>query len=160
MSAFLGFFSPYKLLIELVVIGALFGGATLEVHRFLNHERQIGYDKAVAEYTVKLAAAKADANAKEIAYEKRIQDARNAAVLRDQTIRSVAAAASSSSLSLRNTIASISRGVPAATIDALRQSTRTLGAVLDQCQDKYRSVAESADRANTDKQTLIDSWPK
>ena len=156
----LSFFSPYKLLIEVLLIGAMFAGIAFGVHRFLEHEQKIGYDKAVAEYAVKLADAKEVARQKDIANAKQLQDAQNAAAQRDQTLRSVAAAATASANSLHDTIANISRGVSAATTDALRQSTRTLGQVLDQCSNRYRSVAESADRANADKQTLIQAWPK
>lgn len=156
----LSFLSPYKLLIEVALIGSLFAGAAYGFHRFLTHEQQIGYDKAVAEYSAKYLAEEQAAHAKDLANAKQLQDAQNAAALREKTIVAVAAAAANSSASLRDAIANISRGVPTATLDALRHSTRTLGSVLDECQNKYRSVAEAADRANTDKQTLMDAWPK
>ena len=63
----LSFFAPYKLLIEVVLIGALFAGIAFGVHRFLEREQKIGYDKAVAEYAVKLADAKEVARQKDIA---------------------------------------------------------------------------------------------
>ena len=156
----LAFFSPYKLLIEVVVIGALFLGIAYEGHRFLIHEQEIGYQRAVAEYTVKLAAAEKAAHEKDIANAKQIQDAQNAATVRDNTIRALASAASASSNSLRDTISSISRGVPAATLDALRQSTVTLAAILGECQGRYQRMAETADRHSSDVKTLQDAWPK
>ena len=134
----LSFFSPYKIIIEAVVIGAVILGIGIGVHKFLAHEQSIGYDKAVGEYNVKLIAAQAAAHDKEVEYKRQIQEAQNAAALREKTIVSVAAAAAATSASLRDTIANISRGVPTATIDALRQSTRVLGNVFAECQDRRR----------------------
>ena len=154
------FLAPYKVIIEAIAIGALIIGIGLGVHHFLQAEQKIGYDKAVAEYSVKLAEAKADALAKERQFNKQIQEAQNAATVREQTLKTVAAAASASSLSLRDTIAHIRSGVPTATLDALRVSTTALSTVFADCQDRYRAMAATADATASDTKKLIDAWPK
>ena len=156
----LAFLSPYKLLIEILVIGSIAAGAIWGVHSFLLHEQQIGYDRAQAEYTAKSLLAEQAARATETALRKQLEDAQNAATQREQVIRSTAAAATAASVSLRDTIATIRNGVPLATIDALRNATIALGNVFAECQDRRREVAESAERLNSDKQTLIQAWPR
>lgn len=150
----------YKLLAELIIGGAILLGLSYGFHRFCLHEQDIGYQKAQIEYQAQLLAATQAAKAKEEALTKQLQEAQNAATQREQTIRSLSAAAGAASNSLRSTLENISRGVPAATVDALRNSTSTLAAVLNECQDRYRGLAEKADRHASDVRTLTDAWPK
>lgn len=156
----LAFLSPYKLLIELAVIGALLAFAGVQLHRFMDHEQQIGYGRAVGEYNAKLVAQQQAAIEKQQALQKQLEDAQNAATEREQVIRSTAAAASAASVSLRDALTTIRAGVPTASVDALRKSTATLATVLDQCQGAYRDMAEKADRHASDVKTLQDAWPK
>lgn len=65
---------------------------------------------------------------------------------RDQIIRSMAGGSANASLGLRDILAVISRGMPDASVQALRHSTITLAAVLQNCQSEYRDLAEKADR--------------
>ena len=156
----LSFLAPYKLLIEIAVVGALFTGAAYGVHRFLEYERDIGRNEVRQEYAVKLAEAK-DAAAKEQArLTKQLEDAQNAAVEREKVLRTTATAAATASASLRGTLDSIRAGVPTATVDALRNATVALTAVFGDCQDKYRGLAETADRHASDVKTLSDAWPR
>lgn len=79
---------------------------------------------------------------------------------RDQIIRTLAAGSGSASLGLRDTLAAISRGVPDASVEALRHSATALAAVLQNCQSEYRDLAEKADRHASDALTLEQAWPK
>jgi hypothetical protein len=79
---------------------------------------------------------------------------------RDQVIRTLAAGSAGASLSLRDTLAAIGRGVPDASVEALRHSTTTLAGVLQDCQSEYRELAEKADRHASDTVTLEQAWPK
>jgi hypothetical protein len=65
-----------------------------------------------------------------------------------------------SSNSLRDTIAAIGERLSSATADALRQTSRTYGQLLAACDSEQRSMAEEAERANSDKRTLIEAWPQ
>lgn len=151
--------SPYKLLAEITVIGALAVGAVIGVHQFLEHERDIGRNEVRAEYAVKLADAKEVARIREVELTTQRDEAVSHANERDQTIRTVAAGGAAASLGLRDTLAGIRNGVPSATIEALRQSTAALANVLTDCQGKYRGLAEIADRHASDSKTLSDGWP-
>ncbi|MDB5853309.1 MAG: hypothetical protein JWR22_1350 [Herminiimonas sp.] len=152
--------TPYKLMIEIAFFGALMAGVAFGAHVFLNYERQIGYDKAVAEYKVKEIEAREAAAEKTALMQKQIDEATQNAQAREQTIKTLAAGAVRASGGLHDTIAAISRGVPSATIDALRLSTTTLARVLNDCQNTYRGMAEIADRHASDTRTLTEAWPK
>ena len=154
------FLSPYKLLIEVIMIGGCVVAIGVGVHEFLQHEQNIGYQKAVAEYTAKALVAETAAREREAAMTRQLQDAQAAGALREHTIKTLSVAANTASVSLRDTLGAINRGVPTATIAALRQSTSTLSSVLDDCQNRYRTVAEAADRHASDAKTLTDAWPK
>ena len=64
---------------------------------------------------------------------------------RDQIIRSLAGGSGNASFGLRDTLAAISRSVHDASVQALRHSTITLAAVLQNCQSEYRDLTEKAD---------------
>ena len=154
------FFSPYKVLIEAVAIGALILGIAFGIHHFLSYEQQIGYDKAVAEYTAKELEATKAARAREQALAAQLSEAQNAAAIREQTIKTLASAAAVSSGGLRDTIAGINARVPNDSVLALGNAVRTLGQVFTECEGRRRQVAEDAERLNSEKRTLVESWPK
>jgi hypothetical protein len=107
-----------------------------------------------------LAAAKDLARMREQDWNTQLNQAIENANSRDQIIRSMAASSISASVGLRDTLAAISRGVPDASVEALRHSTTTLAAVLQNCQSEYRELAEKADRHASDTMTLEQAWPK
>lgn len=156
----LAFLSPYKLLIEIVLIGSLAAGAIYAIHQFLEHERDIGRNEVRAEYAAKLADAK---EAAALAL-KDMTAQRDTAISkgneRETTLRNVAAGGAAASLGLRDTLADIRNGVPTATIETLRNSVSTLTSVLTDCQGRYRELAEKADRHASDTKTLSDAWPE
>jgi len=114
----------------------------------------------IAERDAQLAAAKDPARLREQDWTTQRNQALENANSRDQIIRSLAAGSASASLSLRDTLAAISRGVPDASTEALRHSTTALAAVLQNCQNEYRDLAEKADRHASDAMTLEQAWPE
>lgn len=113
----------------------------------------------IATRDAQLAAAKDLARLREHDWTTQRNQAIENANSRDQIIRTLAAGSASASLSLRDTLAAISRGVPDASVEALRYSTTTLAAVLQNCQSEYRELAEKADRHSSDTLTLNQAWP-
>lgn len=152
--------SPYKLIIEVAIIGSMIVGAGIGVHSFLEHERDIGRNEVRAEYAAKLAEAKEAARLREADLTKQRDDALAKGNERETTLRTVAAGGAAASISLRDTLSGISNGVPLATIETLRHATSTLATVLTDCQGRYRELAEKADRHASDTKTLSDAWPK
>jgi hypothetical protein len=155
----LALFSPYKLLIEIVVIGAIALGGVWGIHSFLEGQQQKGYDKAVGEYKEKLVEAKEAAKVREAELRALVTDAQAKGNEREQTIRDVAASGAAASNGLRDTLAHIRRSSSGASVEALANSVTTLTTVFDDCQTKYRAMAETADRHASDSKTLSDAWP-
>lgn len=152
--------SRYKLLIEIVLIGALAVGAACGVHQFLEHERQIGRDEVQARWDRQQEFDKEAARVKEAEFTTRLNEAIQNGVIREQTIRTLATASGNANLGLRDTLAAIRDGVPDATIEALGKSVTALSSVLAKCTGRYIDVAERADRHASDAKTLSDAWPK
>lgn len=153
-------FSKYKTLLEwagllVVVLGIFYG-----VHKILAHEQQVGYDKAVAEYRIKQLAAEQSARAKEAELHKQLEEARNAAILRNQEIKKLSDIIAANSLRLRDTISDIRNKLPKATPEAINRTADTALSILGECQKEYGEMAENADRHASDVRMLEEAWPK
>lgn len=156
----MSFLSPYKLLMEIIVIGALAGGVAWGVHQFLEHERDIGRKEVQARWDTQTAKDVETARAETERLAKVAEVAEKNGATREQTIRTLAAAAGTASLGLRDTITTISGSMSNATADALRSTITAYGDVLKECSGRRRAVAEEAERINSEKQTLIEAWPR
>lgn len=128
--------------------------------RFLDYEQDIGYQKAVAEYNVKLLAAKEAAAKREQELSAQVQEAQANGLKREETIRTLAAAVGKSSDSLRNTANAIRLGLPHATAEAARTAADAFAAVFTDCQGRYADVAAKADGHASDVRTLEEAWPQ
>ena len=126
----------------------------------VKHEQNIGYQKAVAEYNVKLLAAKEVADKREQELSAQVQEAQANGLKREETIKALAAAVGKSSDSLRNTANAIRLGLPLATVEAARTAADAFAAVFSECQGRYGSLAEKADGHANDVRTLEEAWPK
>ncbi len=161
IAAILGLLTRYKLLLEIAVIGALALGAVVEIHRFLEHEREIGRAEVQAKWDAQTAKDIAAARAREADLIKQRDDAITNGAKRDETNRVLANSAAVASVGLRDTItAAVSRVVSSATTDAIRDTTRAFGASLAECSERRLEVAKDFERANSEKQTLMDAWPR
>ena len=127
---------------------------------FIKHEQGIGYDRAVAEYNVKLLAAKEAADRREQELTTQVQEAQANGLKREETIKALAAAVGKSSDSLRNTANAIRLGLPHATVEAARTAADAFATVFTDCQRRYADVAEKADGHASDVRTLEEAWPQ
>lgn len=143
------------LAVVLLVAGLIFG-----FNVFVDHQRDIGYQKAVAEYNVKLLAAKEAADKREQELTTQVQEAQANGLKREETIKALAAAVGKSSDSLRNTANAIRLGLPLATVEAARTAADAFAAVFTDCQRRYIEVARAADGHANDVRTLEEAWPK
>ena len=126
----------------------------------IDHERDIGYQQAVAEYNVKLLAAKEAADKREQELTAQVQEAQANGLKREETIKALAAAVGKSSDSLRNTANAIRLGLPNATVEAARTAADAFATVFSECQGRYGALAEKADGHANDVRTLEEAWPK
>lgn len=147
---------PLRLvLIVVATVAALFGW-----NAFLDYEQGIGYRKAVAEYNVKLLAAKEVAAQQEKAMQAQIKEAQDNGLKREETIRTLAVAVGKSSERLRDTANAIRLGLPSATVEAARTAADAFATVFSECQGRYGALAEKADGHANDVRTLEEAWPQ
>ena len=139
----------------ILVAGLIFG-----FNVFVDHQRNIGYQKAVAEYNVKLLAAKEAADKREQELSAQVQEAQANGLKREETIKALAAAVGKSSDSLRNTANAIRLGLPLATVEAARTAADAFAAVFTDCQGRYGELAAKADGHASDVRTLEEAWPQ
>ncbi|WP_371767475.1 hypothetical protein [Massilia sp.] len=151
--------APYKLLFEILAIGALVTGVSLGVHELLEHERDIGRQEVQARWDKQIATDKLAAAAQTADWQARLQAATTEGEKRNETIRSLAASAAAATGGLRDTIARVDRAVPDYSADALRALTSTYGQLLAECQGRRTEVANEAELLNSEKRTLIEAWP-
>jgi len=150
---------PWKLILELLAVTAILTAIGYAFHTFCEHEREIGRNEIRVADAQAFAAQKA-ASDKETASLTAQRDAALAAgVNREKLINNLSASSTATVGSLRDTIATISRGVPSDTIETLRTTVTTLSSVFGDCTTKYRAMAETADRHANDQKTLSDAYP-
>ena len=147
-------------IIRALLISAVIAAAIFAWNWFIDYERSIGYDKAVAEYNVKLLAAKEAADRREQELTTQVQEAQANGRKREETIKALAAAVGKSSDSLRHTADTIRLGLPNATVQAARTAADAFAAVFTDCQGRYADVAAKADGHASDVRTLEEAWPQ
>lgn len=146
--------------IKPLLIAAVIAAAVFAWNWFISYEQNIGYQKAVAEYNVKLLEAKEAADKREQELTAQVQEAQANGLKREETIKALAAAVGKSSDSLRNTANAIRLGLPLATVEAARTAADAFAAVFTDCQGRYGELAAKADGHASDVRTLEEAWPK
>jgi len=151
---------PWKLIAEIVAALALFAAITFGIHRFLEYEQNIGYQRAVAEYTAKALEAEKAARIKEAADQQRLQEAQNAYAKAQEIIRGLTAANVAAANGLRDTAANINSHLSDFSADALRDLARTYRDILGECTARRDELAAKTESINEEKRKLISAWPK
>lgn len=160
ITTILALLARYKLLLEILVIGALAAGAAVAVHEFLEHERDIGRNEVQARWDKQTAADKLAAAAQAADWQARLAAATTDGAKREDTIRNLSVSTAAATGGLRDTIAKVNGAVPNYSADALRALAGTYGELLAECQGRRADVAEEAERLNSEKRTLIEAWPR
>ena len=100
-----------------------------------------------------------EARRAEAAMREQVRKAQEDARKREETLVADAAAAGRAADGLRSQIASLRRGLSAATAEANRRTADAALDVFQQCADEYRAVAQAADGHANDAVTLDQAWP-
>jgi hypothetical protein len=117
------------------------------------------YKESVAETTRLLQASSDRAHAAQLT---QVQEALNAATTRNTKLAADAAGVQSRLDRLRSAVRLAARrdSVPNAAAAPADQPVSTTGQLLLECGQALADMAAAADRERSDKQTLIDAWPK
>lgn len=150
----------YRLPAEILAVLAIFGVLVLGVVVAAEHQREIGRTEVRAEWDrANLAGEKAAAD-KERLWQGQVNLATKGGNDREEAIKTMAGAASGAAVGLRNATAEINRALSSYSADALRSVASAYGDVFTECQDRRRELATESERLNSEKQTLIEAWPK
>lgn len=152
----LAWFNPMRWLMLLGLVLALTAG----YYGWRSHEQGIGYDRAVSEYTVKLAKAEQIARAKEQSLQAQITKAQDDAKVRETKLAADAAGSRRTADGLRQQLASNNAKLSSLTRAAVDQYAATSSDVLIECTGAFTDMAAKADAALSDVQTLLQAWPK
>ena len=115
-------------------------------------------DSMEAEYIKAKADALTEARMKEQDWNTKIQESYKKGQERETAIRTKASNARAAADKLRIELQRIQMSSSSGSTSDKRTSTLT--DILGDCSTKYRDLAEKADRHVSDKQTLIEAWPK
>ena len=144
---------PARLWTYLAIAGVIFaagGGAAWKVQSW----RITGIR---AEYALQIADAKERVNKAEAANQTRIIGAQNAKTKRETKIQSNAAAVRNQRYGLRDATNSF---LTKATPSTCHERATTVAVVFGECASALEDLAATADRLASDRQLLLDSWPK
>lgn len=152
--------APYRLVAQAIAVALVVAAAVAWWHSHNYAQQKIGYDKANAEWNAWKAAADAKANAENLERQKQKETAQNEAAKRQMDLENIASALRSDRDRLRNDNAAMHTRISVLTVDAARRVADTAAAIFSECEDKYSAVAIAADQCLSERQTLIDAWPR
>ena len=142
-----------------LILASIVAASVFAIHRIDVSRQKIGYDKAVAEYALKLQAAQDDAKAHEQAWQsqqlKQREKTNELLTARDTAYADL----SRTTDRLRIAAANYGNGLSADTIAACRARAATLADVFGECTEALRDMAAAADGQYIDKMNCINSWP-
>ena len=146
-------------IIKGVIALALVAGLIFGYVQWADHQQDVGYQKAVAEFREQENADLKAAMRETIRLNQVIEDARHAAEERDKERQRLADRVDTLNGQLRDTERSIDRLVSSASADALREATAAFNTLFAECRTAYESMGRAADGHSDDVRTLTDSWP-
>lgn len=123
-----------------------------------------GRSRANAKWEAKAEKARADATSaarvKETALFRNMEVAYRANQLENQKLRAAADHARRASHGLRDDLDAIRRNLPVSTSAAGTAALDTCHAVLGDCSERYRGMAQAADEHAADAKLCVDGWPR
>lgn len=148
------------LLSKALIVAALVALAAFAVHRIDLSRQEIGYQKAVSEYQVKLIAAQEDARAQEAAWQSKQKQEQEKTNERLNQRDSLYAATRRDADGLRNTITNLGNGLPSITAGACSARIGALSAVFGECTERLTEMASHAQGQFIDALSCRESWPQ
>jgi hypothetical protein len=100
------------------------------------------------------------ARTREQALQATVTKAQNDAKTRETKLVADAATASRANVSLRDDLAAIRASLPGLARDAINRYADTASNVFAECSQRYSDLARQTDAIASDRQTLIEAWPK
>jgi chromosome segregation ATPase len=147
------------LVLRIVAVVVLVAAAVWGYSAFVNHQRAIGYQQAIADVQKQENADLKAALKETIRLNGLITEANNAANERELERQRLTARIATLNGRLRDTEASIDRLVASASADALRQATAAFNTLFGECRGAYEAMGQAAQGHSDDVRTLTAAWP-
>lgn len=151
---------PYRLLAQVLAVVLVIVAAVAWWHSHNAGQQRIGYDRANAEWNAWKASADAKAAADYQAAVKQKEIAQNEAAQREKSLVAHADSLRLERDRVRNDNAALRADIASLSVQAARAVADAGVAVFGECSDRYSAVAIAADQCLSERQTLIDAWPK
>lgn len=143
-----------------IAIATLIAAIVFGVHWYNSRQQDIGYQRAVAEYNVKLADAQNAAMFTERELTKKLNEAQNARIESEKRAATLKRDAYAESGRLRDTIADLRNRLSDSTAETIRAYADAGLRLLGACQAEYLRVAEAARGHQADAMMFEEAWPK
>jgi hypothetical protein len=143
-----------------MIVLALLAAVMFAVHRLDLSRQEIGYQKAVAEYNVKLIEAQTAATAKTKELTDKLETAQNEATKRQNADAARIATLTATAGGLRNTVATLRNSLSTASLDACRTTASALAVVFGECQSEVERLGQAAQGHFNDSLMYQEAWPK
>lgn len=132
----------------------------IAIHQLDSSRQQLGYDRAVAEYTKKENESLKFALSEIERLNNQVAEAVKHADERDKELQAANTRVATISSKLRNTQLSIDAAIATATTEALRQAATSFNSLYGDCRARYESMGRAAEGHLNDVITLDEAWPK
>ena len=156
----LSFLSPYKIVIDILVITSLIGGGVWCIHLYNSHQQDIGATRVQVAWDKERAEQKEAARTRELQFQKDKDDAIAKSEIQRKALVSAANATVGANRLLDSTLQTISAGASTATRDALTASLTACTTVLSTMAKDGGRIAAEADSHAADSLMLQNAWPK
>lgn len=152
--------APYRFAAQIAGIVALGIALMVGYVRLISYHEGIGYQQAAAICTADKLRAEQAANEREAAYQSQIRKANHDAEQRQAVLSADIADLHRQLERVRNDRNAMRARVAQLSPEAVRRVADAGIQLLGECEAEYGRVAEAADKCLSDRQALIDGWPK
>lgn len=152
--------APYRFAAQIAGIVALGIALMVGYVRLISYHEGIGYQQAAAICTADKLRAEQAANEREAAYQSQIRKANHDAEQRQAVLSADIADLHRQLERVRHDRNAMRARVAQLSTEAVRRVADAGIQLLGECEAEYGRVAEAADKCLSDRQALIDGWPK
>lgn len=151
---------PYRILASTIATALLIIAAIAWWSAHNAGQQKIGYDRATAEYQVKLDEQKEAARKKEDEWQAKWRLATDERTEIENKLALSRASAAAADDRLRRATDDFSKRLSVASVEACRTAAETAAGLLGECSAAYRQVAGAADGHLADLQQCEAAWPE
>lgn len=146
----------WKVASYLIAIGAVLAG----LYFYGESKYDDGYEKREAIAVASALIAEQSARAKERAWQDQLSKVQNEKTERERKLEDGVIAARNSAIGLQRDLTNIRNKLPELTRTSIQRYADTASIVFGECTDAYTGLAATADRIDSDRKALEDSWPR